>query len=353
MLFTDIRLQNFRSYQEASFELDPGVNIVVGPNAAGKTNLLEALMVGAVGKSYRARDSLLIKHGEQWARIDIHTDRNSTRVVKVSSSEAGRVDKLFEFDEKIYKRMTNDTRLPVVLFEPDNMRLLNADPAERRTYLDDLLEQIAPSYAKLRGDFKRVVSQRNALLKSHSPSESQVFAWNIRFCELATEVVRARHDLLVKINEQLDDVYSSISKKKLDLSVTYFSKTPLEDYSNQLMKQLTNDYELDRARGFTGRGPQRDDMIIYSGQTALSETASRGENRSLVLALKIIELIILEEATSRRPLLLLDDVFSELDGARRSALTKLLKNYQTIITTTDADILGKGFSSRSSIIVLG
>ncbi len=352
MIFTDIRLQNFRSYQEASFELDPGVNIVVGPNAAGKTNLLEALMVGAVGKSYRAHDNLLIKHGEQWARIDIHTARNTTRVVKLNLSDNGRADKQFVFDEKDYKRLTPDNRLPVVLFEPENMRLLNADPSERRAYMDDLLEQLTPGYAKLRSDFKRVVSQRNALLKAYNPSQSQVFAWNIRFCELASEVVKARQELIAQLNTRLDDVYSSISKKKLDLTITYFSKTPLADYSNQLMKQLTTDYDLDRARGFTGRGPQRDDMIIYSGQTALSETASRGENRSLVLALKIIELLVLEEATSKRPLLLLDDVFSELDGARRSALTRLLKDYQTVITTTDADIVTKNFTDNTVMITL-
>src|SRR3989344_1940715 len=155
MLFTDIRLQNYRSYIEASFELGPGVNIVVGPNAAGKTNLLEALMVAAVGKSFRARDSILVRTGEPWLRLDVHTSDNQTRVVKVKKDQAGRTEKTFEFDEKPYKRLGVALKQPVVLFQPDDLRLLHAEPVARRDYLDDLLEQYEPGYSTIRSNLKR------------------------------------------------------------------------------------------------------------------------------------------------------------------------------------------------------
>ncbi len=352
MIFTDIRLQNYRSYDEASFELGSGVNIVVGPNAAGKTNLLEALMVCAVGKSFRARDPVLIKSGEDWLRLDVHTTENQTRVVKIKQYATGKTEKTFEFDEKPYKRMSVQLKQPVVLFQPDDLRLLHAEPVARRDYLDDLLEQYQPGYSTLRSNLRRVVAQRNALLKQSTVGQSQLFAWNIRLCDIASQVVEKRLVLLEKINNRLNDIYSAISGKNLSVHVEYVSKTNLDNYSNQLMKQLEQQESVDRTRGFTTRGPHRDDMISYFGETLLSNAASRGENRTFMLALKIIELQVLEEETSKRPLLLLDDVFSELDGSRRRALTNFLQDYQTVITTTDADIVIKEFVVGSKVIAI-
>lgn len=352
MIFTDIRLQNYRSYSEASFELGPGVNIVVGPNAAGKTNLLEALMVVAVGKSFRARDPLLIKSGEDWLRLDAHTSDNQTRVVKVKKSGVGKAEKIFELDDKAYKRLGVNLKQPVVLFQPDDLRLLHAEPAERREYLDDLLEQYEPGYGALRLNLRRVVAQRNALLKQPNLGKSQLFAWNIRLCDIAAQVIEKRAALIEEINKQINNLYKSISGKDLKVRFVYSSKTSTDNYSNELMKQLESQQEFDIQRGFTTRGPHRDDVLAYFGEVLLSDAASRGENRTFMLGLKIIELRILEEKTGKRPLLLLDDVFSELDGARRRALTDFLQNYQTVITTTDADVIFKDFTTSSEIATI-
>lgn len=352
MLFTDIRLQNYRSYGEASFELGSGVNIVVGPNAAGKTNLLEALMVSAVGKSFRAKDGLLLRSGETWLRLDVHTTDNQTRVVKIASSN-GKTDKTFEFDDKSYKRMTPKNIQPIVLFEPDDLRLLHAEPKERREYIDDVIEQYASGFSKLRIDLRRVVAQRNALLKQPQVGQSQLFAWNIRLSDIASQVVKHRIELVEEFQKNINKIYTSISGKKMNIALKYNSKTNTEDYSSSLMKQLEQTIDIDRLRGFTSRGPHRDDMLAYFGDTLLSDAASRGENRTYILCLKILELQILEEKTGKRPLLLLDDVFSELDGSRRRALTNFLEKYQTVITTTDADIVLRDFDSKPNIIPLG
>lgn len=352
MVFTDIRLQNYRSYLDSSFELGPGVNIVVGPNAAGKTNLLEGLMLAAVGKSYRAKDPLLVRTEQPWARLDVHTAENETRVVKIVVKPDGKTDKSFEFDDKPYKRLTNGYRQPVVLFEPNDLQLLHAEPLQRREYLDNLLEQYEVGYATLRASLRRVVAQRNALLKQPDHGSSQIFAWNIRLCDIASQVVARRLELTKSLNEKINDTYTKIAGKDMHVSLRYESKTELDGYSSHLMKQLEQNLQTDIDRGFTGRGPHRDDFILQFGDTLANHCASRGEIRTLMLSLKIIELQILEEKTGKRPLLLLDDVFSELDGARRRALTDYLKTYQTIITTTDADAVIQHFTEDYAVIPL-
>ncbi len=350
MILTDIRLQNYRSYQDDSFELGAGVNIVVGPNAAGKTNLLEALIVVTGGKSYRARDPLLLKQDAAWARIDVHTDQNQSRVVKIQQSPTGLLTKTFEIDDKVYKRLTNSFRYPVVLFEPNALFLLQDEPSARREYMDDLIEQFTPGYSTLRSSYRRVVAQRNALLKHGSHGASQLFAWDIRLCDLGSQLVTARLELINHINQQVQTIYQSIAERDSTVSVRYESKTNTQNYSSHLMNQLESTRSHDLERGFTGHGPHRDDMVIYFGDKPAAQCASRGEVRTLLLSLKILELKILEEKTGHRPLLLLDDVFSELDGARRRALTDYLSDYQTVITTTDADVILKDFKTTPTII---
>jgi DNA replication and repair protein RecF len=352
MIFTDIRLQNYRSYDEASFEVGPGVNIVVGPNAAGKTNLLEAVMVAAIGKSFRAKDQLLVKNHSEWSRLDTHTSDNQTRITKIQLRNGQTPLKTFSIDEKDYRRLPLREKQPIVLFQPDDLRLMYGEPSRRRDYLDDLLEQIDPNYTRLRSNLKRVLSQRNSLLKQLDTVDSQIFAWDLRLVETATKVVEARLQLVEALNARLSEVYGSICGVSTPISLEYFSKTNVSNYSDSLMRELVARLETDKLRGFTTRGPHLDDVLVDFRDSNLVDSASRGENRTFVLALKIIELQILEEKTSVRPILLLDDVFSELDGSRRRALTAFLENHQTVITTTDADIALKIIDSRQNIIAL-
>ncbi len=349
MIFTDLRLQQYRSYRDASFELGAGVNIVVGPNAAGKTNLLEAIMVGSVGKSYRARDVNLVGSGLDWARIDIHTTENSLRTVKLVSV-ADKIDKTFEIDSKKYKRLPEGQRQPVVLFEPNDLQLLESEPSSRRSYFDNVIEQYVSGYERYRNQYKRVLAQRNALLKQGPRASSQLFAWNLRLVDLGEHLVQQRLALVERVNALLAETYGSIAGRAFDVSVRYESSIGVSNYGTNLLSKLESTVELDLARGFTGNGPHRDDLVVYFGERPALESASRGEIRTLLLALKIIELKILEEERDVRPLLLLDDVFSELDGARRRALTEFLKEYQTVITTTDADLVIRNFSEAHTLL---
>lgn len=350
MVFTDIRLQNYRSYKDASFELDGGVSIVVGPNGAGKTNLIEALLLVSSGHAYRGKNNL-IKYGQEWARIDVNSIK-TTRTIKLNRTDKERPDIELIIGDKPYKRLPYSQRQPVVLFEPNNLLLFHSEPQARREYLDNFSSQINESYIATLSRYKRALLQRNALLKTPHIDNSQLFVWNIRLCELAENIVKQRLESLEMIKSQLSEVYSKISGKKTVLETNYETRFNKENYSASLLKRLEADIEKDQARGFTGSGPHREDFSVTINGRNAAAAASRGEIRTLLLSLKIIELGLLEDKTKNKPLLLLDDVFSELDNSRRKALTKFLKDYQTIITTTDADIILKNFSQDCQIIPL-
>lgn len=349
MIFTDIRLQKFRSYEDASFELTPGVNIVVGPNAIGKTNLIEALLICARSKSYR--DNGYIKNSAKWARLDAHTSKNELRTAKFII-EGSVVQKSFEIDEKSYKRLPEGKKQPVVLFEPNDLMLLHGDPSGRRRFIDNLCSQLDLEYKTVLNRYKRTLAQRNTALKNPVKLDNQLFVWNIKLVEIASELVQKRLEVIGQIDAVLAQKYSQIADKKTKLKISYQTELTTKNYASSMMNKLEKQLELDALRGFTGTGPHRDDITFEFDKKLHSSEASRGEARSLVLALKLIELELLEAIKGEKPLLLLDDVFSELDGKRRKALTGYLKGHQTVITTTDADVVLKNFSKNTHIIAI-
>ncbi len=351
-MITDLRLQHFRSFKDASFELSPGVNIVVGPNASGKTNLLEAILVLARGNSYRARDNELIRLGRPWARLDGHSEASGQRTVKLAHEPE--LSKTYEIDGKPFKRLSQQLTLPTVLFEPNHLQMLTNSPDLRRDYLDDLLEQLTVGYGTIRRQYRRTLAQRNHLLKQPHTTLDQLFPWDVRLSQLGGQIARARTELVDKINSELPSLYKQLSNAKTKVIASYQHSWPVDSYESRLLKRLETNRADDMTRGFTSSGPHREDLAITFDGRPIQEVASRGEVRTATLALKILELQLLQAARDGQvPLLLLDDVFSELDGRRRHALTDHLAPYQTFITTTDADIVTKHFTDKTNIIPLG
>lgn len=349
-MITSLRLQSFRSYSEASFEFEPGVNIVVGPNASGKTNLLEAVLVLCQGNSFRARDAELVKFGAPWARLDGYFNKQ-TRTLKLENIDS-RLEKSFIIDEQPKKRLNLISSIPVVYFEPNHLQLIIRGPDQRREYFDELLSRHVPTYKTILASYKRSLAQRNSLLKKGSGyGHNQLFAWNVRLGELGEAIAQARQRLLDDINQNLSATYSNIAKHKFDAVIEYQSQFKPENYASKLLQKLESSSSLDYQRGFTSYGPHREDFMFKLNDQIASSTASRGESRSLMLALKIFELGLAERSHGQPPILLLDDVFSELDGARRQALVKFLKNYQTIITSTDADAVLEHFASGKQHLI--
>ncbi len=351
-MLDNIRLQRFRSYRDDSFEFGSGVNIIVGPNAIGKTNLLEAILVVSRGSSFRAKDSEIIAFGADWARLDT-SESGATRSVKFLPQDSGAVKKEFIIKDQKLSRLSLQKTIPTVLFEPNHLRLLHGSPENRRDYLDDLLEQITPGYAGLRRDYRRTLAQRNALLKKGHSAKGQIFAWDFRLSEIGARIATERTKITQKINQDLPKLYRDISlSETASIKLKYAASCNIDQYASSLLKALEKRQDIDIERGYTGLGPHREDLLLEFNGRPASEVASRGEIRTILLALKIIELRIIEEARGVKPTLLLDDVFSELDGSRRKALTEVIAGYQTFITTTDADVVVHHFMDNCHIIPL-
>jgi DNA replication and repair protein RecF len=350
-VLSKLRLQNFRSYSDNLFEFSPGINVIVGPNASGKTNLLEAALIIARGKSYRARDSDLIQFNKSWASLEANLANGSKRAVKIKLLE--KADKTHIVDGKDYKRLTLNHSLPMVLFEPNHLLLLSGGPERRRDYLDDIIEQTVANYSKLRSSYKRALAQRNALLKQRPGNiHSQVFPWNVRLSEFAGQIIRRRYELTEKINTELSQTYKHLSNTKDDLKIVYEGGWAPDSYESNLLKELERNIENDKLKGFTSAGPHREDIkVLFNGHVS-QEVASRGENRTAILALKVIELKSIEEHRSIKPILLLDDVFSELDNTRRSALVEYVASHQVLITSTEADLANKAHLKNTTTIEL-
>lgn len=347
-MITYVRLQNFRSYTDGSFEFDPQVNIVVGPNASGKTTIIEAILLALCGGSYKASDKELRKHESGWTRVDIGME-SVLRTVKLEATQ-----KTFEIDKKVYKRLPQDKKVPVVLFEPDHLLFFSGGPDIRRTFLDNLITHTTPGFHTVLAHYKRVLAQRNSLLKQDvKPRSDQLFVWNIRLSELAGKIAGERQKLIELFNGRMSEIYSRVSGVKTEISFSYDSPIPAQTYETSLLQALERNIAKDTALGFTSLGPHREDVTMHINGQLAGEVASRGEVRSLVLVLKMLEAQCIEEARGDRPILLLDDVFSELDGKRRQALVAFLKPYQSVITTTDADVVVEHFTDQAKVIALG
>lgn len=350
-MITSVRLQNFRSYRDESFEFDPGVNILVGPNASGKTNLLEAILVLTGGSSFKASSAQLIRHRSTWARVDGFFG-DLPRSVKLKE-EDGRITKSYLIDDKPFKRLSLERTVPVVFFEPNHLQLISRGPEKRREYIDGLLERSLPGFKATSGSYFRTLAQRNALLKKGpAAGKSQLFAWDVRLSELGAKISTARQALTGSINKSLSRTYSAIAQQKSVAKLEYKAHFPVDRYGSRMISKLESSAAADYERGFTAYGPHREDLIFHLNKHHLNQTASRGESRSLMLALKIFELKMIEDSRGQKPLLLLDDVFSELDGKRRHALVEHLNDQQTILTTTDADAVIQHFATGPRLLAL-
>ena len=343
-----LALRNFRSYDNGLFEFKPGVNIIVGANASGKTNLLEAIHYIAVMKGFRVHDRDLASHDSDWFRLEAMTDEG----VRVAKFRSDVPQKTMDIDGEVKKRLLAPHSLPIVVFEPDHMLLLGREPERRRAYIDGILSTTKQQYKSDLTAYKRALAQRNKLLKQESFSAEQLFVWDIQLSQKAGIIAAARHELVQHLNSICEQKYQAIASNEDPLVMTYESTLRKDSYADDLLSYLRENVTKDRMRGFTGAGPHRDDMKIILKNTDSRTSASRGETRSIILALKIAELELLHLHTGKNPLLLLDDVFSELDGRRRRALAEALQEYQTFLTTTDADVAVDHFS-HYNIIPIG
>lgn len=360
-----LELTNFRSYEGAAFELHPDVTLVVGANASGKTNLLESLYVLASTKSFRAKDRDLIRHGQDFFRIvaRIRQETEQTKLGEMAlglSVATGPLEKRITHDGVKRTLVSHVGQLQVTLFEPSDLDLVSGPPEGRRKYLDFILCQTDRRYLKTLQDYRRVLRQRNALLEGFDVGgvRSQIFAWDVKLAELAATVYEGRQKLLGVLNEAIPLLYRDIAGGHEEVYLEYVPSVPDtgiggQDYASRFLETLTKNLARDLGAGFTTIGPHREDFKVRFKNNDITAVASRGEVRTVVLACKLAELAYAENVTGVRPILLLDDVFSELDRDRRGFLLGRLEGHQTVITTTDADAITREFKTPHAVIEMG
>ena len=242
--------------------------------------------------------------------------------------------KSFEIDDKKSLRLPKKNRYPVVLFEPDDLHLVGSSPSRRRDYFDEFFKQIDANYGVALSRYTKALTQRNDLLKDEGVSRDALFSWNVLLAHYGAEILQRRLNGLKKINALLTDNYRGIAKNEDVCSLDYLGEKELSE--NRYMEILERNFERDALLGYTSFGVHRDDFeFVFNGEKA-DGSASRGEIRSIVLALKFIEAEVLEKELAKKPVVLLDDIFSELDDMRQQHLIENFKDYQMIVTSTNA-----------------
>lgn len=332
MILKTLRVQNFRTHSDFILEIGEKSTLISGANGSGKTSLLEAIYFALQGTSFRSSDKEILRNdGSSWFRIDLKDSKDSLRTI-IFNNAVQKSKKQFLVDGNRKARLNANLRIPVVLFEPDDLQLLSGSPTRRRNFLDYFLSQIFPSFQLALTRYNKALKQRNNLLKRDNVSKDELFPWNLMLAEYGAEIISKRQDFLELLNSKIEEVYFEISGVKDEIEIDYLGEKVSK---NEILAILSENIERDKILGYTNFGPHKHDIQFIFNKKPAQNVASRGENRSLVLALKFIETDILADLTSKRPIVLLDDVFSELDDDRQKLLTKHFSKYQTIITSTN------------------
>jgi DNA replication and repair protein RecF len=330
-LVKTIRVQHIRTHEDYTLDVSPGVSVVTGPNGSGKTSLIEALYIALQGGSFKGGDIDVLQQDMPWYRIDVTFDDEAARIVKFDPSrQTGR--KQFEIDGKTSYRLSPRHKYPVVLFEPDDLRLLNGSPTRRRQFIDRFISQLDPEYALSLRRYDRALKQRNTLLKRPYVSDGDLFAWNVSLSEYGAYIIAQRLVFIDTLNKRLNETYETIAHTG-DAVVMRYSEALTDNIQQKLLANLHAHVEKDKIIGFTSTGPHRHDVLFDFNHSPALSVASRGEVRSIVLALKFLEVDIIESITGKTPIILLDDVFSELDKDRQSYLIESTTRNQIIITS--------------------
>lgn len=331
MIIRRLSVKNVRSHIEKVIGLSPQTTVIVGNNGIGKTTLLEAVYIALQGSSFKGSDIEILRHNAPWYRIDLQLDDNMTRTVMFDPSRSSGKKKFIVHDKTSYRLSVRD-KYPVVLFEPEDLRLLHGSPSRRRQFIDHFITQIDPTYTTTLRKYERALKQRNSLLKQDSITNNDLFVWNVALSEYGSAIIERRVYATELINKELSGHYQNIAHTSDDITIHY-SHTTIDHSSQKLLRELEDKISYDKAVKHTSVGPHRHDVIFHFNNSPALSVASRGEVRTILLALKQIEVTIITQLTEKKPVVLLDDVFSELDTNRQKHLANAFTDNQVIISS--------------------
>ena len=357
MLITNLNLTNYRSYSTLDLSLNEGISIFVGKNGEGKTNIAESILYLTFLNSHRASGNTpLVKLGNQSAYIRAkvkYPEREILVELEINSEKANRA-KVNQNPVRSQKEIFGIVQ--TIYFSPEDLDLVRGDPSERRRFIDQLLTLRSPRIAGVITDYDRAVKQRNSLLKTRASSDALI-PWDKQVAELGGELISLRMKALGELKPIFNNIYKDISESK-PAEILY--KSSIENPSleasentNKIMERLVNNRGVELERGLTLTGPHRDDLTLMLGDHLVKGYASHGESWSIALALKLSTYQLLK-SDGLSPILILDDVFSELDEDRREKLAQIAQGaQQTIITVAVENDLPKSLTGSKYLVKSG
>lgn len=358
---TKVVLENFRSYDRFESDLSPGLTVIVGPNATGKTNLIEAIQLATATESFRRpkwEDVIATGCGDAMVAVTASGPEGLTEIEMRISRDAGRS---YLVNSKKKKPHSVPGRIPSVVFSPDDLYMIKGPAEERRRAVDEAGDQLSSTYGSLRREYARVVRQRNTALKAQSSKLAETL--DDMLITTGSRLTAHRARLAQRISGKASDHYAAMADSEtLDVHmVPSWTRYGVDDQAtseDEAARHIRAALDVvkaeETARGMTLVGPHRDDFVFIIDGSDARKAASQGQQRTAALAWKLAELDVMEEVSGKRPLLLLDDVMSELDASRRRALTALVTTgTQTVITTANLDYFEPDALDNSLILRLG
>ena len=329
MFIKNIKVENFRNYENQLIEFNKNINIIYGNNAQGKTNILEAIFFSALGKSFRtSKEKQVIMKEKDFFKI--HTEFQK-------KDREGYIDLFLGDDKSIYVNGVKLNKLSellgninIVIFSPEDINLLKDESAVRRKFLDMMISQLRKNYIYNLNNYKKNLEQKNNYLKSRNISDAMLDVYDEKLAEYSENVYQYRNEFIEKIKEKIKEIHSNITDE--DISIVY--KTDCES-KEKCLEKLKKNREKDKYRGFSSVGCHRDDFKILINGDEVDIYGSQGQNRTAILSLKMAELEVINDEIGEYPILLLDDFMSELDQERITNFLKSINNIQVIITCTE------------------
>ncbi|HEX6922990.1 MAG TPA: DNA replication/repair protein RecF [Bacillales bacterium] len=344
MNLSSVKLTNYRNYEKADLEFDDEINLFIGENAQGKTNLLEAIYVLAMAKSHRTpHDKELIHWDEEYARIEGKVQNmHGGLPLDIVVSKKGKKVKANHLE----KRKLSDYigALNVVMFAPEDLNLVKGSPQVRRRFIDMEMGQVYPIYMHELTRYNKVLQQRNALLKEIRQENTMLDILTDQLIESAAKIVQRRQEFLDLLEKRAAPIHYAISRERENLSITYKSSIEVSEglelskMIDGMIRKFADVREREIDRGVTLVGPHREDLGLFVNGKDVQTYGSQGQQRTTALSLKLAEIELIASEVGEYPLLLLDDVLSELDGFRQSHLLNTIRGkVQTFVTTTSVD----------------
>ena len=333
MWIKDLKIKNFRNYENEEIKFDKNINIFYGNNAQGKTNIIEAIFLGSMGKSFRTnKDREMIRIGKDYNIVEIEyqkEDREGTVRINISNKKNIMVNGI-----KINKLSELLGKINIVIFTPDDINILKGMPQNRRKFLDIMISQLRPNYMNNLKLYNKSIEQRNKYLrqiKEENKSEMLLDVWDEKIAEYANNIAMYRNEYIKKIKDKIVKIHNEITDNKEKIEIDYISDCINKNEYLEILKKCR---KMDIIKGFTSKGIHRDDFVVYINGKRIDTYGSQGQNRTAILSLKITELEIIKEDIGEFPILLLDDFMSELDEERRNKFLNKIENIQVIITCT-------------------